>query len=896
MLYYDEEIKDIYKELNTSEKGLTTSEAEKRLAKYGPNQLKEKANITPLQIFLSQFTSPIIWVLIAAMVISLLIKFIENDAEAGVDAVVIGVIVVINAVLGFIQEFKAEKAIEALKKMASLKATVIRDGEEKEIDAINLVPGDIIILTTGEKIPADARLIETSNLQTQEAALTGESVPTKKELKVFKKDTPVADRDNMVFSGTIITNGRGKAVVAETGMLTEIGKIAKLIQEAKPELTPLQKKLKTLGKLLTVLVIAISIIVFLTGILREGAPLAELLETGIIKEMFFAAVALAVAAIPEGLPAVVTIALALGVQRMVKRHALIRKLPSVETLGSCSVICSDKTGTLTHNEMTVRKLFVNNEIISITGAGYEPEGKFSKDPKKFELLLRIGLLNNDAEHHKEGDKYTIIGDPTEGCLIVSAKKAGLDADALQKECPRKGEIQFSSERKRMTTLHKVNGKHVAYMKGAPDIILNLCDKILINGKTRKLTSLDKKKILKTNEKFASEALRVLGFAYKELKKEKKDKDIEKSMVFVGLQGMIDPPRKEVKDSVRVCVEAGIKVVMITGDYIGTAKAIAKELGIKGNAITGEELDKIKDLERKVEDIGIYARVNPEHKMKIVDALKANGHIVAMTGDGVNDAPALKKADIGVAMGITGTDVSKEASDMILTDDNFTSIVNAVEEGRVIFDNIKKFVFYLLSSNMGEVLTIFIGILIGLPLPLLALQILWVNLVTDVFPALALGVDPPEPGIMSMPPRDPKERIVNKKRGLLMIVIGIIMMLGTLGMFKIYDPYGNLRYAQTIAFTVLMMFQMTNVLNARSEDVSLFKVGIFSNKYLIAAITSSILLQFVVIYTPLSRFFKTVPISMVDWGWIVLVSLSVPLFGEIFKAVHRVIDKNKTGVD
>jgi Ca2+-transporting ATPase len=895
MLYYDEEIKEVYKELNTSEKGLTTSEAEKRLEKYGQNQLKEKSKVTPLQIFLSQFTSPIIWVLIAAMVISLLIKFIENDAEAGVDAAVIGVIVVINAVLGFIQEYKAEKAIEALKKMVSLKATVIRDGEEKEIDAINLVPGDIIILSTGEKIPADARLTEVNNLQTQEAALTGESVPTKKNLKVFKKNTPVADRDNMVFSGTVITNGRGKAVVAETGMLTEIGKIAKLIQEAKPELTPLQKKLKSLGKMLTILVIIISVVVFLTGVLREGAPLAELLETGVIKEMFFAAVALAVAAIPEGLPAVVTIALALGVQRMVKRHALIRKLPSVETLGSCSVICSDKTGTLTHNEMTVRKLFVNNEVVNVTGAGYEPEGKFSKDTKKFGLLLKVGLLNNDAEHHKEGDKYTIIGDPTEGCLIVSAKKAGLDTNALKKECPRTNEIQFSSERKRMTTVHKIKGKRVAYMKGAPDVILNLCDKILINGKTKRITEQDKKKVLKTNENFSSEALRVLGFAYKELKKEKKDKDIEKSMVFVGLQGMIDPPRKEVADSVKVCVKAGIKVVMITGDYIGTAKAIANELGIKGKAITGEELDKIKDLERKVESIGIYARVNPEHKMKIVDALKANGHIVAMTGDGVNDAPALKKADIGVAMGITGTDVSKEASDMILTDDNFTSIVNAVEEGRVIFDNIKKFVFYLLSSNMGEVLTIFIGILIGLPLPLLALQILWVNLVTDVFPALALGVDPPEPGIMNMPPRNPKERIVNKKRGWLMLAIGIIMMLGTLGMFRAYDPYDNLRYAQTIAFTVLMMFQMTNVLNARSEDVSLFKVGIFSNKYLIAAITSSILLQFVVIYTPLSRFFKTVPISLVDWGWVVLVSLTVPLFGEIFKAVHRVIGKNKVEV-
>ncbi|MBW2985019.1 calcium-translocating P-type ATPase, SERCA-type, partial [Candidatus Woesearchaeota archaeon] len=832
MLYHNEEIKGVFKELNTSEKGLTTKEAEKRVEKYGLNELKEKKKVTPLQIFLAQFKSPIVWVLIVAMVISLLIRIVAADKEAGIDAIVIGFIIVVNAIFGFGQEYKAEKAIEALKKLASLKAIVIRDGEEKQIEAVRLVPGDIIILSTGEKIPADARLIELINLQTQEAALTGESLPVKKELNVFKKEASVADRKNMVFSGTVITNGRGKAIVTGTGMTTEIGKIAKLIQEAKPALTPLQKKLKRLGKLLTILVVAISIIVFLVGVLRGHN----------IKEMFFAAIALAVAAIPEGLPAVVTIALALGVQRMVKRHALIRKLPSVETLGSCNVICSDKTGTLTHNEMTVRKLLTNNEIVNVTGAGYEPEGKFSKDPKNFELLLKIGALNNDAKHLKEDNKYKIIGDPTEGCLIVSAKKAGFDTAKLQKECPRTDEIQFSSERKRMTTIHKVNGKRVAYMKGAPDVILNLCHRILINEKARILTGQDRKKILKTNENFASEALRVLGFAYKELDKEKDEEEIESDMIFVGLQGMIDPPRKEVKDSVKECLEAGIKVVMITGDFIGTAEAIAKELGIKGQAITGEELEKIKDLEKRAEDIAIYARVNPEHKMKIIHALKAKGHIVAMTGDGVNDAPALKRADIGIAMGITGTDVSKEASDMILTDDNFTSIVNAVEEGRVIFDNIKKFVFYLLSSNMGEVLTIFIAMLVGFPLPILALQILWINLVTDLFPALALGVDPPEPGIMKMPPRDPKERIMNKKRGMLMFVIGAIMMLGTLGLFKLYNPETDLRYAQTVAFTVLMMFQMTNVLNCRSEDLSLFRVGVFKNKYLIAAIASSILLQ------------------------------------------------------
>ncbi|MBW2980956.1 calcium-translocating P-type ATPase, SERCA-type [Candidatus Woesearchaeota archaeon] len=874
MLYYDEEIKEVFKELNTSEKGISSSEAEKRLEKYGLNELKEGKKISPLRIFLQQFASPIVWVLIGAFIISLVIK-----EEA--DAVIIGFIVVVNAIVGFIQEYKADKAIEALKKMASLKATVIRDGKQQQIDATNLVPGDIVILTTGEKIPADARLIEAVNLQTQEAALTGESLPIKKVTKVFKKDTPVADRKNMVFSGTIITDGRGKAIVTETGMSTELGKIANLIQKAKPGLTPLQKNLDKIGKLLTVVVLIVCALVFVLGVVRGQ----------MIKDSFFTAIALAVAAIPEGLPAVVTISLALGVQRMIKRHALIRKLPSVETLGGCTVICSDKTGTLTHNEMTVRKLLANNEVIETTGAGYEPEGKFSKDPKNFELLLKIGALNNDAKHTKEKEKCQIFGDPTEGCLIVSAKKAGLDTEKLLKENPRTSEIQFSSERKRMTTIHKVNGKRVAYMKGAPDVILKLCDKILINGKIRKINDKDKKKILKTNDEFASEALRVLGFAYKELKNEKKDKDIENKLIFVGLQGMIDPPRKEVKDSVKRCMEAGIKVVMITGDFIGTAKAIAKELGIKGKAITGEDLDKIKDLEKRVEGIGIYARVNPEHKMKIVNALKAKGHIVAMTGDGVNDAPALKKSDIGVAMGITGTDVSKEASDMILTDDNFTSIVNAVEEGRGIYDNIKKFVNYLLSSNMGEVLVLLVAMIIGFSIggapaiPLIAIHILWINFVTDVFPALALGVDPSSPGIMKRKPRNTKEHIITANMAWNIIIIGILMCASALFLFSKYYTT-DLVKAQTVVFTTLVVLEVVRLYMIRSQ----YHVGFFSNKFLLLAIISSISLQLVVVYTRLNKFFKVSPLGITEWAYIIGATIIVFIVGMMSTAVIKRVTK------
>ncbi len=864
MEFHSLSLEDVYKELKSSNKGLTSEEAKQRLEEFGSNELQEKEKIKPITIFINQFKSFVIGILIVVVIISLLLK-------EWPEAIAVFAILILNAFLGFIQEYKAEKAIEALKKLATPKAKVIRNGRDQEIDSREVVPGDILVLATGDKIPADSRIIEQMNLETQEAALTGESVPVQKEVCILNEKTAVANRKNIVYSSTIVTKGRGKAIVIATGMKTEFGKIAELIQVTPEEPTPLQVKLKELAQSLGILTIIICFVIFGVGILK-GNEFFEILKTSI---------ALAVAAIPEGLPAVVTISLALGVQRMIRRNALMRKLPSVETLGSTTVICTDKTGTLTHNEMTVVKMYVNNKIVDVSGSGYSTKGGFSSNPKDFEMLLKIGALNNDAKL----DSGKIIGDPTEGCLIVSAEKAGLKKEVLEKENQRIDEIPFDSERKLMTTIHNTKQCKIAFTKGAPDIVIEFCNKILIDGRVEMFTNLQKKEISRVEEEFANQALRVLGFAYKEITNEDK-KSIEKDMVFVGLQAMIDPPRAEVKDAIAKCKRAGIKVVMVTGDYKGTAQAIAKELGIDGIAITGTELDEIENLEERVEDIGIYARVNPEHKMKIIDAFKKRGHIVAMTGDGVNDAPALKKADIGIAMGITGTDVSREASDMILTDDNFASIVNAVEEGRGIYDNIKKFVKYLLSCNIGEVLTIFIGILLGLPPPLLALQILLMNIVTDGLPALALGIEPIEADIMFRKPRKPKERIFSKSTLINMLIVGIILCIGTLGIFKLYLNSGEVRYAQTMAFTTLVMFQMFNVLNCRSEKRSLFSVGIFSNKYLIGAIASSLIIQLIVIYTPLSVLFDTVKIGLVDWVYIILVSGSILVIIELIKLLTK----------
>lgn len=875
--YYDKPISDVFSALGTSEKGLSEEEAGKRLKEYGPNELKEGKKISPFRIFLSQFTDFIVWILIGAIAISMFLgEWIES--------IVILIILIINAVIGFLQEYRAEKAIEALKKLAGLKADVFRDGQKKNLDAAFLVPGDIIFLEVGDKIPADSRLIEEHNLSIMESSLTGESTAVKKEVKVLKK-AALAERINMVFSSTIIVQGRATAVVTATGMHTEIGRIAKLIQETEDELTPLQIKLNQFSKRLGYGVIVIAAIVFIATIVKGGE----------ILEMFKTAVSLAVAAIPEGLPAVVALSLALGVQRMIKKNALVRKLPSVETLGSTTVICSDKTGTLTKDQMTVRKVFVDGAIAEVTGEGYSTKGTFSIVPSHDLLtLLRIGVACNDATLNKDS---SIVGDPTEVALIVSAAKAGLVKGEIEKKLPRKDELPFDSDRKRMTTIHEIGSKRIMYTKGAPDIVLKLCTKILKNGKIIALTPAERKIILGVNEEFAENALRVLGFAFKQLSQ--KEKPEEKGLVFVGLQAMMDPPREEAKAAVQASKDAGIRVIMITGDHKLTAVAIADELGIDGRAITGEELDAIENLEELVEDIAIYARVSPEHKIRIVEALKKRNHITAMTGDGVNDAPALKKADIGIAMGVTGTDVAREASKMILTDDNFASIVKAVEEGRGIYDNIRKFIFFLLSCNISEVLVIFIAVIIGLKLPLVAIQILWMNLVTDGLPALALGVEPRDIDIMKRKPRHKNEGVLSKDSVARLLTVSVVITAGVLGVFiwalmskgwtwnaPLEETSPVYIYALTMAFTTLVVFELFNAFNAKSESKNAFVSGVFSNKYLIGAVIISLLLQLMVIYTPLSSVFDTVALSLADWVIITAVSFTVVLADAAYKLIRN----------
>jgi P-type Ca2+ transporter type 2C len=805
-----------------------------------------------------------------------------------IDAVVIAIIVILNAVFGFVQEYKAEKAIEALRKLTALRAKVIRDGMEKEIDASELVPGDIILLDTGSKIPADARLIDVASLQVDEASLTGESVPSKKMVEERESDTPIADQENMLFMGTIVTKGHATALITKTGMDTEIGKIADLVQSVKEKLTPLQENLHQFGKWLSYVTLGICAIVFGIGILREFLVVFSV-ETPFIIEMFLAAVALAVAAIPEGLPAIVTISLALGVRKMAKRNALIRQLPAVETLGCTNVICSDKTGTLTKNEMTVTQIYANHTAIKVSGHGYEPIGDFiigenkMEDKKTIELLLKIGLLCNDARLNKN-QKWEIFGDPTEGALLVSAAKIGLQKNEVEKIFPRIDEIPFDSQRKLMSTIHETENGKTVFIKGAPDIIISRCNYLYSNGNISRLSQEDKEQIIKTNHEMAARALRVLGFAYRILGKEDEEfsEKIEQDLVFVGLQAMFDPPREKVRESIARCETAGIKTIIITGDHKLTAIAVAKELGLfkeASIALSGDELDGLDDKKLKsiVDDVAVYARVSPEHKVRILEALKAKGHVVAMTGDGVNDAPALKKADIGIAMGITGTDVAKEASDIILADDNFSSIVDAVEEGRGIYSSLKQFIQYTLSSNLGEILVIFLAILIGWPLPLIAIQILWVNLLTDGLPGLALGLDPFSKDIMNRPPRKRDEKIISNEVVHNILIVGFVMMAGTLLLFYSYGI--DTIKAKSIAFTAVVMFQLFNVLTYRAKN---FKINFKQSKYLIGAVGITILLQILVLYTPLNLAFKTIPLNLLDWIKIIASSFSLYVILELRK--------------
>ncbi|MBM3700631.1 MAG: calcium-translocating P-type ATPase, SERCA-type [Actinobacteria bacterium] len=894
--YYSMNIEEVLGSLNTSGNGLDEEEAEQRLDKYGRNEIEKRKTVTPAKIFFRQFTSFIVIILFIAIIISLLVG-------ERLDAIVIAIILFLNGIFGFIQEYKAEKAIESLRKLTALKASVIRDGNETEIDSRELVPGDIIMLETGNKIPADARLLQLALLQVDEASLTGESTPSKKITEKLDKDTAINDQENMVFMGTIVTKGRAKAVVTSTGMKTEIGEIAELVQEVKEKLTPLQESLKQFGKWLGIVTIVICAFVFGVGVLREYLML-DFLGLNNVTEMFLASVALAVAAIPEGLPAIVTISLALGVNKMARRNVLLRQLPAVETLGCTNVICSDKTGTITKNEMTVREIFTSKNLVKVTGEGYAPKGDFilngqaAADSINMDLLLRIGALCNDSRLNRN-EKWEIFGDPTEGALIVSAAKAGLDKAGLEKIYPRVGEIPFDSERKSMTTVHDYNNGKIAYTKGAPDIIIDKCKYIYNDGKVDDLSEETRKYILSINQDMAGRALRVLGFAYKELSGTKIQtgdnliaQNLEKDLVFVGLQAMFDPPREGVKESIEKCKAAGIKTVIITGDHKLTAVAVAKELGLyrEGNiALSGDELDKLSDgdLDKMIENIKIFARVSPEHKVRILDALKSKGHTVAMTGDGVNDAPALKKADIGIAMGITGTDVAKEASDMVLTDDNFSSIVNAVEEGRGIYNSIKQFVQYTLSSNLGEILVIFMAILIGWPLPLIAIQILWVNLLTDGLPGLALGLDPHSKDIMKRPPRKREEKIISRDVVYNIAIVGFVMMIGTLFLFYSYGTESI--KAKSIAFTTLVMFQLFNVLTYRAKN---FRINLKTSKYLVGSVIITVILQIIVLYTPLSSAFKTVPISFLDWVKIIAVSVSIYAILEIRKIIINFLIRKK----
>jgi Ca2+-transporting ATPase len=814
-----------------------------------------------------------------------------------IDAFAIVAIVILNAILGFIQEYRAEKSLAALKKLSSPTAKVIRSGQRGVIPSGELVPGDLVELEAGDHVPADCRLVWlTSNFSAGEASLTGESTPVLKTVAALEaKDVSLADRVNMVYMGTSIASGKARAVISSIGMSTELGRIAGMIQDIKHETTPLQKKLEEFGKW----------IVYLCFILVGVVFLLEWSRGGKLIEVFLTAVSLAVAAIPEGLPAVVTIALALGVQRMVKRHALIRKLPSVETLGCATVICSDKTGTLTKNEMTVQAVFSDNRTFKVTGIGYNPDGEFQLLGKTvlagqqpvLEKALQCSVLCNGAQLVKDNSIYKIVGDPTEASLLVAAAKAGIWKEPLEPVFAFVDEIPFDSERKKMTVVRKHGEVLTAYVKGAPDILLNDCVSIFEGGRIRVITDEDKRRILAANAEFANAAMRVLGFASRDLGPAPTRFEaaaVEKQLIFLGLMAMIDPPRPEAKEAVAKCKLAGIRTVMITGDHKDTAVAVAKELGIftqDSLALTGAQLDDLSDeeLTRQIEKIPVYARVSPEHKLRIVKAWRGIGHVVAMTGDGVNDAPAVKEADIGVAMGITGTDVTKEVSDMVVTDDNFASIVSAVEEGRGIYDNIKKFVHYLLSCNAGEILTMFCASLIGLPAPLLPIHILWVNLVTDGFPALALGVDPVDANVMLRQPRKTHEPVVAKDRAMLMLMQGAFIACCSLAAFSqvLFVEKEGIGRARTAAFIVLSCSQLFHSFNCRSLTESIFKLGFLSNKKLVAATLFSFTLQMAAVYLPFSRrIFKTEPLSIFDWLLVIAIS-SFPLWAmEIVKALRR----------
>ncbi|WP_242144505.1 MULTISPECIES: calcium-translocating P-type ATPase, SERCA-type [unclassified Bacillus cereus group] len=880
MNWYEMRAHEVEERTNTNVKtGLSEQEAEGRLKKFGPNELQEAKRPSALLVFLAQFKDFMVLVLFGATIIS---AFLGEY----IDSIAIVAIVILNGILGFFQERKAEKSLEALKELAAPQVTVLRNGKWIKAPSKALVLGDIIKFSSGDRIGADVRLVETSSLYIEESALTGESVPVQKKVEALSgQDVAIGDQKNIAFMGTMITRGSGIGVVVATGMNTAMGQIANMLQNAEPMETPLQRRLEQLGKILIIVALILTALVVLAGVYQGNE----------VYHMFLAGVSLAVAAIPEGLPAIVTVALSLGVQRMIKKKAIVRKLPAVETLGCASVICSDKTGTMTQNKMMVTHMWSGGELWKVTGKGYEPTGSFMKDEEKINpgntkslyQLLTFGCLCNHAQIMKKKKEYVLDGDPTEGALVAVAMKAGISREALKEKFEIIHEFPFDSTRKMMSIIVRDrDGKKFVVTKGAPDVLLQKSQTILWGNKQQPFSELYRKEVQAAIHSLGSQALRTIAVAFKPLKVTDPihdEQEIEKDFMLVGIQGMIDPPRPEVKQAVQECKEAGIKTVMITGDHKVTAMAIAEELGIlprNGRVVEGIELANmtVEELEDIVEDTYVFARVSPEHKLKIVKALQNKGHIVAMTGDGVNDAPAIKAADIGISMGITGTDVAKEASSLVLLDDNFATIKAAIKEGRNIYENIRKFIRYLLASNVGEILVMLFAMLLALPLPMVPIQILWVNLVTDGLPAMALGLDAPEGDVMKRNPRHPKEGVF--ARGLAWKIVSRGFLIGSVTLLAFiiaYNQHPNeLKYAQTVAFATLVLAQLIHVFDCRSEH-SVFHRNPFGNIYLVGAVIVSILLMLVVIYySPLQPIFSTLPIQARDWLLIVGLS-SIPTF-------------------
>jgi len=869
------DLQQVLELLQTGAEGLSASEARERLERYGPNELAAAKKISPFRIFLRQFGNLLIAILIVATVVSFLLG--EH-----LDAYVILAIVLACAILGFVQEYRAEQAAAALRKLAAPGATVIRDGREQEIPAREVAPGDLLILHTGDRVAADARLLEQINLQADEALLTGESTAVTKETDpVPQEDTPIADQKCMVFGGTVITYGRGRAVVTATGMDTQFGQIARMLAEVEEEHTPLERRMHVIGRVLSLICLSVAVGASLLGVFRGHSWL----------EMLIWGISLAVAAVPESLPAVVTGALAIGTTRMARRNAIVKRLPAVETMGSTTVICTDKTGTLTRNEMTARRLFLAGREMEISGSGYEPLGRFQAaglevnpgEDRVLEMAARVAVLCNDARLEEQEGTWAVRGDPTEGALLVLGRKAGLDPLEMAARFPRVAEIPFSSETKQMSTIHESPQGFLMCVKGAPESLLPRCRRMLTPEGEGPLTETDREEIIGQAARMAHDALRVLGLAYRPLNAvPDPGAEPDEDLVWVGLAGLIDPPRDEARGAVRQCHAAGIRVIMVTGDHPDTARAIAREVGLIPEdsqdraVLTGREVNNLDDagLLQALQGVSVFARVAPEHKLRLVDLLKGQGEVVAMTGDGVNDAPALKRADIGVAMGLTGTEVTKETAAMILADDNFATLVAAVEEGRAIFDNIKKYLVFLLSCNLAEIFVLTGAFFIGMPLPLIALQILWVNLTTDGLPALALGVDPKAPDIMSRPPRPPQQGVFTPTVNGLLVVISVYLTLILTPLFAYYyygnprglgDPEQILIEAQTMVFITLVLAEMVNAFNCRSDYLSLFKIGVFKNRFLIVSVLISLAMMVAVIeWDPLAALFHTTPLRWQDW--------------------------------